>query len=166
MEYEDRRQTIRKLLNASRIANQAGAVATPPPPEALVGIIQSRLNNFSLLPEQNLSVQPISGAELGGGFAPPGITQDGVKVDLATLNIKQVVDIGYDLQNLAPGVRLVGLVMNPNVKDGRYFDVSYKIARFSIPGVSAEGSEGVDASAPPRPGSPGRFEPEKEGEFE
>lgn len=166
VDYNDKRQLIRKLLQASRTASQSGAVSNPPATESLVGTIQGRLSSFGLLPDQTSSVQPIGGDELGGGFAPPGITQEGVRVDLLSLNVKQVVDIGYDLQNLMQGVRLVGLTMNPNAKDRRYFDVSYKIARFSIPGVgegSAETSTppAGNASTPPRPGGGfrSRFQP-------
>lgn len=172
VEYNEKRQLIRKLLQASRTASQSGSVANPPPASALVDTIRSRLASFALLPEQTTSVDSIPGSELGGGFAPPGISQEGVRVSLNSLNIKQVVDIGYDLQNLMQGVRLVGLAMNPNGKDKRYFDVSYKIARFSLPDVGEGGGAEVQAPpsnsgsrALPRPGSSNRnrFQPNNEG---
>jgi hypothetical protein len=162
VEYDDKRQLIRKLLQASRTASSTGAVGNPPAATALAETIRSRLSSFALLPDQTTSVSAIAGAELGGGFAPPGIEQEGVRVDLSSLNIKQVVDIGYDLQNLMQGVRLVGLSMNPNAKDSRYFDVSYKIARFSLPGVGeSSGAAENEAPAPaPRPGgNRNRFQP-------
>lgn len=149
VEYDEKRQLIRKLLQASRTASQSGAVSNPPEADALSGVIRDRLQSFNLLPEQISSLQPIEGQELGGGYAPPGISQDGIRVDLISLNLKQLVDIGYILQNLAQGVRLVGLTMNPNSKDARYFDVSYKIARFSMPGVAASSA----------PAGGGRFQP-------
>ncbi len=147
-EFNEKRSMIRQLLRASRLASQAGTVSNPPEISALQSTIMNRLARFNLLPEQSAGINIVSAAALGGSLAPAGITQEGLSVNLKQLNLKQVVDIGYDLQNLAQGVRLVGMNMSPTAADTRYFDVIFHIARFSMPGVSAVSND-AGAGAPP-----------------
>lgn len=155
-EFNEKRGIIRQLLRASRLATQAGSVSNPPDIGTLQSSITARLNQFNLLPEQNGGVNPIEAAALGGSFAPAGIIQEGLALTLKQLNIKQIVDIGYDLQNLAQGVRLVGMSMTPTQKDRRYFDVVYQIARFSMPGA---GESAPSAGTTPPSGSTGGARP-------
>lgn len=148
-EFNEKRALIRQLLRASRLASQAGSVANPPEIGTLQSTITTRLAQFNLLPEQTAGINIVSSAALGGSLAPAGIVQEGLSVNLKQLNLKQVVDIGYDLQNLAQGVRLVGLSMSPTPADTRYFDVIYQIARFSMPGIGSGGAGDANAGAPP-----------------
>lgn len=152
-EFNEKRSMIRQLLRASRLASQAGSVSNPPEIGTLQSTITNRLAQFNLLPDQNGGINIVSAAALGGSLAPAGIVQEGLSVNLKQLNLKQVVDIGYDFQNLAQGVRLVGLSMSPTPADTRYFDVIFQIARFSMPGVSTGGD--ANAGAPPAGGNPG-----------
>lgn len=145
-EFNEKRGLIRQLLRASRLASQAGSVTNPPEIGTLQSTITTRLAQFSLLPEQTAGINIVSAAALGGSLAPAGIVQEGISVNLKQLNLKQVVDIGYDLQNLAQGVRLVGLSMSPTPTDTRYFDVIFQIARFSMPGIGAGGDANAGAS--------------------
>lgn len=150
-EFNEKRGIIRQLLRASRLATQAGSVSNPPDISTLQSSITARLSQFNLLPEQNAGINPVEAAALGGSFAPPGIIQEGLALNLKQLNLKQIVDIGYDLQNLAQGVRLVGMSMTPTQKDRRYFDVVYQIARFSMPGAGESAPSA--AITPPTGGS-------------
>lgn len=137
--YNDKRTLIRKLLRAG--SSVAGSVENPPPTSQLIENIRSQLSGHSLLPEQIGEINVLSPDALGGRFAPKEIEQEAIGVGLKKLNLKQVIEIGYRLQNNAPGVRLVGIEVRAGSPDPHYFDVLYKLARFSLP-IAEEAASG------------------------
>lgn len=154
--FEGKRSTIRKLLRASRTASDGASVDNPPPIPQLTENVRSRLQTYALLPEQIGGITPLDTAALGGRYAPKEIEQDGLGVTLTKLNLKQVIEIGYGLQTLMPGVRLVGMEMKASSPDPHYFDVVFKLARFGLPSAPeppAQGSgRGGRVPVPPPPG--------------
>lgn len=132
--FEEKRSLIRKLLRASRTANDGGSVDNPPASAQLIENVRSQLQGFSLLPEQIGDISSIDNTALGGRYAPKEIEQEGIGVNLKKLNIKQVIEIGHSLQTaLGQGVRLVGMDVRAASPDPHYFDVVFKLARFSLP---------------------------------
>lgn len=130
-EYEDHQQTIRELLKVSRL-NQGGVR----PPEGLSSMeMQTRLRGIietsGLLPEQIGDMQEFSGG-LRSYARPPIITQ-GVQVALNKLNLQQIVEIGYNLQQAHPTLKMAGLEIKADATAPGYFNVIYKIVSFSMP---------------------------------
>ncbi len=139
-EYTDNQELIRQLLKASRQAAESSTV----PPSWTVGQtvakIQGDLQTMTLLPEQIESVETANPAAFGPPIVPTKIKTDGVLVKLKTLNLRQIIDIGYFLQSMSPNVKLVGTEVRATTADNHYYDVMYKVAVYSLQGLGLEGS--------------------------
>lgn len=131
-EFESNRGLIRSLLKASRIASDTSTPISVLPHE-LKSRIQNDLSTLQLLPEQVGGVIDLDVSTLGGAVAPASIKQDAVGVSLKKLNLKQVVDIGFQLQKISPSVKMVGLEVIAGSPDPHYFDALYKLVIFSMP---------------------------------
>jgi hypothetical protein len=142
--FEDTRGLLRDLLKASKDAQNLPEIPVPPNVEALQAQVTQQLQAARLLPEQ------IQGNEISQekpNFIPGTLTAGVVKVSLSKLNVRQVSDLGYQLQAISPSVKLVDLSMEANTKYPRYFDVIYKLAILNIP----EPTEMSPEPPPPRP---------------
>ncbi len=137
-EYDNTRQLIRALLRASRIASESSNLPALISSEELKARIQNDLSSFQLLPEQVGGVSDLESDKMGSPLAPSSISQSGVGLSLKKLNLKQVVDIGFQLQNINPSVKLAGLEVVAGTPDPHYFDVLYKLVVFTLPSISSE----------------------------
>jgi len=146
-EYNDQRSLIRNLLRASRLASEASTIPAAMPAEEVKGRVQNELSNFNLLPEQIGGVIDLANQELGGALAPSSIRQAGVGVSLKKLNLKQIVDIGFKLQDINPSVKMAGVDITASAPDPRYFDVLFKLVTFSLP-ESAQPAEESSTNTP------------------
>lgn len=133
-EFESKRQTIRDLLKASREAQDVPSIPIPPSPDDLRSRIEQVLAQSRLTPEQIKSVQVSS---VSSGMIPGNLTQGAVDVTLAKLNLRQIVDIGHQIQSFSPSIKLKDLSMTANAEDGRYFDIIYKLIVLAVPNMEA-----------------------------
>ena len=74
-------------------------------------------------------------------FIPKNVTQSGVEVRLANLNLTQIVDIGHALSNMGSS-KMIGLDVKPGTVAGNYFDVIFKVVSFNIPAPAAPAAAG------------------------
>jgi hypothetical protein len=128
--FEDTRSLMRDLLKASKDGQDIPEIPVPPNVEALRAQVTQQLQAARLLPEQ------IQGNEVSQDkptFIPGTLTAGVVKVSLSKLNVRQVSDLGYQLQGISPSVKLVDLSMEANATDPRYYNVIYKLAVLNIP---------------------------------
>jgi hypothetical protein len=127
-EYEGKRDTVRQLFKVNREA--AGLPPAPPPVTSndLQTMARQQLTNARLAPDQIVGVNE-SPANVPG--IAKTIDQAGVQVSLAKVNLKQIVDIGSDLQNMQNTARMMGLEIKASAADPHYYDVIYKIVAFS-----------------------------------
>lgn len=133
-EFEEKKGLIQELFRVKReSAGLAGAPRTIPPTE-LIGMVQNQLASARLSPEQIKGVQQYDNAAGGKPSAaiPKSVVQEGVAVTIGKLNLRQLVDIGYGLQTLAAGVKMVAMDVQAAADDPRYFDVTYKLVAFSV----------------------------------
>jgi hypothetical protein len=148
--YDETRDMIRKLLRTSHLANQAqqgpSQIALP----ELESLVQARLGEASLLPEQIVGVQPIEAQTLGPLLAPKEILQEALQVSLKKLNLRQISDLGFRMQELHESVKLSGLEISSNSENDHYFDVIFKLVKFSLP--MPEG--GSEPESPPAGAAP------------
>ena len=56
-----------------------------------------------------------------------------MEVNLAKLNLNQILDLGHRFQSINPSVKLKDLIITANHEDGRYFDVVYKLVALAVP---------------------------------
>ncbi len=140
--FEENRELIRDLLKASKTLKEPSPLPPGVPPEALSQDISRALEEFHLVQEQVTPAQPTG--EKVTTLVPEGVRQTGVILQLKKLNVKQIVEISHRLETLSPGVKMMGLEITENTKPSHYFDVTYKLASFS-----------VDVTPPPAEGKPG-----------
>lgn len=131
--YQEVRSLIRDLLHSSSLANQMDGGADQVTMDGLQGMIQARLADSRLLPEQMAGIQNIDPAKLGSSLAPAGITQEALQVSLKKLNLKQIVELGYKLQDMHASVKLAGFNIMATAENDHYFDVVFQMIRFSLP---------------------------------
>lgn len=128
--YEDQRELIHDLFKIQQDSQSSTGLTPGPNAMALQSQIDGELKNSMLAPEQ------IRGSQIDQSSIP-GIPKEYVEaalqVSLAKLNLRQVVDIGYQILNIHPTLKMVDLVVEPNMQDSRYFDVVYKIAALKVP---------------------------------
>ncbi|UOF02338.1 hypothetical protein [Bdellovibrio reynosensis] len=129
-EFESKRMTIRELLKVSRESSDVPQIPQAPPLEMIRSNIDNQLRAANLLPEQ------IKGTEVQDSDSkviPQNLTEGAVQVSLAKLNLRQVLDLGYQFQSINPSVKLKDLAITANREDSRYFDVVYKLVSLAVP---------------------------------
>jgi hypothetical protein len=127
-DYEVKRDLVRELFKVNR--ETAGLPPAPAPIGAseLEGLARQNLSNARLVPEQIVGVTETP-ANVAG--IAKTIEQTGIAVSLSKVNLKQIVDIGNDLQNMQSTARMMGLEIKASAADSRYYDVVYKIVAFA-----------------------------------
>lgn len=133
-DFEDKRNTIRELLKVSREASEVPDIAQPPSMEALRSNIDNLLKNANLLPEQMKGIQPTDGSS---NLIPTNLSSGQLQVSLAKLNLRQIVDLGYQIQSVSPSVKVKDMLMQANRQDSRYFDVVFKLVALAVPAAQA-----------------------------
>ena len=141
-QYVANRNLVRELLRANRLASESLNMPRTVEAADLKSQISDMLATYPLLPEQNGGTTDIDLSDLGPGVAAGKLHITGVGVKLKKLNLKQIVEIGFDLQSRNPNVKLAGLEMTASSPDPHYYDVLYKLAVYSLPASFKRGSKG------------------------
>lgn len=132
-EFNEYRVLLRDLLRIGRSAQDA----PPLPPGLSAADLQNQAQamtaELGLLPEQLVGIAPLADKRPANSLAPPAIEQAGIAVSLKQLNLNQILDIGYRLQNISGGTKLTGVQIQANADDNHYYDVTYKVVNFSLP---------------------------------
>jgi hypothetical protein len=129
-QFEEKRSLIRELFKTYRDSSSNQNVAVPPNPGMLRTSIESVLTRAELLPEQKMGVIP-GAAE--GRLIPQNLVGEVVFVNLAKLNLKQIVDIGAGIAAISSSVKMKDISIRANAQDTRYFDVTYKLYTLNVP---------------------------------
>ncbi|AFY01272.1 hypothetical protein [Bdellovibrio bacteriovorus] len=144
-EFESKRMTIRELLKVSRESSDVPQIPQAPSMDMIRNNIDNQIKAANLLPEQ------IKGTEIqdnNSNLVPKNLTEGLLQVSLAKLNIRQVLDLGYQFQSINPSVKMKDMVMTANREDNRYFDVVYKMVALAVPAAPAP-----EAPEPPSRGN-------------
>ncbi|MCB0349748.1 MAG: hypothetical protein KDD38_01110 [Bdellovibrionales bacterium] len=149
-DYDSSRSLLRSLLRASRLASEASSVPPPFSVADLKAQVQSQLGSFALKPEQVGGVIDLDINSLGTPLAPKTINQSGIGVSLKKLNLKQVVDIGFEFQKLNASVKIAGMEIAAGTPDPHYFDVLYKLIIFTMPENKSNETSRNSKSGSPR----------------
>ncbi|MBC87082.1 MAG: hypothetical protein CL677_07860 [Bdellovibrionaceae bacterium] len=126
--FEDERNLTRDFLKAQSEGNLPNL-----PPAQTEAAIRSKvtmaLNRFNLNPDQ---LGEMTGSNDKPKFAPKSSKVAGVSISLKTLNVKQVKDIAFELQNMRD-VKLTGMDLSATAEDDHYFNVTYTLKNISLP---------------------------------
>lgn len=141
-EFQERRDLIRQLYKVTQEASSSPNIPPAPDVTALRSRIQSELQLAQLLPEQineaDVNMEP-------SNLIPEKWLEAIIKVSLSKLNLRQIVDLGYQLSSLSPAVKMKDLDMHANPTDTRYYDVVYKLAVLRVPELKTEEKEETPA---------------------
>lgn len=143
-EFEGKRMTIRELLKVSRESADVPQIPQAPPIDSIRSSVENQIRMAHLLPEQVKGTEVV---ENDSKIIPKNLSQGTLKVSLAKLNLRQVLDLGHQFQSISPSVKLKDLIITANREDARYSDVVYKLVALAVP----EAPE-----APPEPPPKGR----------
>ena len=89
-----------------------------------------------MLPEQIQDVATEAASQ--GSLARPPIKEETLVVRLKNLNLTQVVDIGFNLQQLFSAVKMTGLEILASQEKPDYFNVTYTLSKFSLTDLEDE----------------------------
>ncbi|MFZ4402978.1 MAG: hypothetical protein ACOYOK_02650 [Pseudobdellovibrionaceae bacterium] len=147
-EFKDRRDLLREMQKVARESAEVPDLPVPPTVEIVKSMISSQLMAAQLLPEQIRSTEIEA---VSSKLISPQLMQNAVVVSLAKLNLQQIVDIGYQLQNISASIKLKDLSVVATTEAG-YFDVVYKLITLAVPEKPTPA-----IAAPPEGKSPNRF---------
>lgn len=138
--FEEKRGLIRELLKVTRESNEVPDLPVAPNADMLKGTIEGQLHMAKLLPEQMKSIEVVAADT---GLIPKGLLESGLRISLAKLNLRQIVDIGYNIQAISPSVKMSAIDIKANVEDPRYFDVEMKLVSLAVPQAHIEMPDGA-----------------------
>lgn len=141
-QFEEKRTVIRELLKVSREASEIPNIPEPPPLESLKSMADNQIKNANLTAEQ---IKSVAITNLDSKLVPANLTSGSLEVSLAKLNLRQVVDLGYQLQAINPSVKLQDLLITANLDNHHYFDATYRLIALAVPSAPVPEPE-----APPR----------------
>jgi hypothetical protein len=160
LEFEDKRNLIRELLKVTRESSEVPDIPVAPSGDMLRGTVESQLRAAQLLPEQMKGLEVITADT---GLVPRGLLEAGLRVNLAKLNLRQIVDIGYNIQNISPSVKMSDVNIFANGEDAKYFDVEFKLVTLAVPQAHQESIEPEERGGKAGGGKAGK-KPFKRGE--
>ncbi len=135
--FEEAREVTRELLEVEREAKSVASLPQPPSLMVLRTSVQGLLQRLQLSPEQILPLEDMVQVE-PANVLPDGVQAQGIKVKLAKLNLRQVTDIGSQLESqLQTGVNIWSFSMQKNSELPEYFDVEYSLVTFAMAGGAA-----------------------------
>ena len=142
-EFDRKRDLIRELFKVKR----ESAILENAPPSISGSELQSRaqmqITNAHLAPEQTREITDYDNAgPQASSIIPKIVIQKGTSVSLSKLTLKQVVDIGHQLQSSHQSAKLVGLEVTASSVNPNYFDAVYKLISFTMPVEAAPAEKG------------------------
>lgn len=131
-EFEGKRMTIRELLKVSRESADVPAIPQAPPIDSIRSTVDTIIRNAGLLPEQIKGTETIDN---NSRIIPKNLTEGALQISLAKLNLRQIIDLGHQVQSINSSVKLKDMVITANREDSRYFDVVYKLISLAVPAI-------------------------------
>ena len=133
--FDENRDLILDLYRAKR----RSALAPTAPSPLSAGELESRSRNALVAaripPDQIKSISPFDNrGPQSSSFIPGEVEQKGVEVHLANLNVNQIIEVGHSLLTVSDSARMIGIEVKAGTHAGSYFDTTYKIVSFAIPG--------------------------------
>ncbi|RYZ63409.1 MAG: hypothetical protein EOP09_17705 [Proteobacteria bacterium] len=138
LEFEEKRNLIRELLKVTRESSEVPDIPAAPSGDMLRGTVENQLRGANLLPEQMKGIEVITADT---GLIPRSLLETGLKINLAKLNLRQIIDIGYNIQNISPSVKMSDVNVFSNSEDPKYFDVEFKLVTLAVPQMNIPSAE-------------------------
>jgi len=128
--FEEKRELIRELLRVAREANEAPELLPAPPITVIKSQVENDFRSMGLIAKQIVSVQEMTGQSQ---LIPTALTAGALDVQLAKLNLRQVVEVAYKLSLQGAAVKLKDMSLSANAEDPRYIDAHFKLHALKVP---------------------------------
>lgn len=135
-EFEENKTILRDLYRVSRASSELEGAPPQIDPAQLQSRAQGQLTSMGLQSEQVAGVEIVDNAAPGTPQlpgVPKAVQQKGIEVSLKKLNLRQIIEIGYQLLTLQPGLKMTGMTVTASSPDPHYFDTVFRIISFSLP---------------------------------
>lgn len=143
--FEAKRNKIRDLFRVNHEVSQMPMQPRPLGVTFLESQVKSKLAKIGIPLERLKSVQELKQTIRQNGV---NIEVVGASLNFSILNLTQVVDISYVLQNEDKSLKMIGLDMTPTPNEaGHYFDVTLKFAQFIVPMEAEPVSDKIKGSS-------------------
>ncbi|MES2769744.1 MAG: hypothetical protein V4596_11425 [Bdellovibrionota bacterium] len=143
-EFEDTKFTIAELLEVSQ------EIKNIPPQSLGLTSADLKMRVDRVLTEKGLTKEQITSLSetqftnpQGSTLIPPQINATGIETHLKQLTLKQIVDIGYELDRISPLVKVLNLEMKATEADVHFYDVQFRVSSFNV-------KEAAPAAAAPK----------------
>ena len=144
--FEENQELINGLLKSARSAKSQAPLPPPLSEDMLRSRVDVLLRGQRLTPDQIGQIQPMP-QPAAKGLISNAIEQTGVAVQLRKLNLRQIIQLANQVQNMGNGIKLMGLDVVQSSGQTHYYDMIVKVVSFGLqPVASAE-------DAPPERGS-------------
>lgn len=129
-DFEIQRDQMRRLLHAGSQASSNQNLPRGLSTSQLESQVNDLLLRQRLLPEQmaSLAISPIQST-----LFAKALQVSGLRAELKKLNLEQVTNIAYDIQEIGTTTKLLNISMLPNAELKDYFDLTMDIVSVSIP---------------------------------
>jgi hypothetical protein len=138
-QFEENRGLIKGLLKASRSAKTPSPLPAPLDEGNLRGRVEAITRSNRLMPDQMGEIAAVPQGAVKD--VPATVTQTGVAVQLKRLNLKQMVGLATQFQNMGAGTKLIGMDIVQSAGQTHYYDMIVKIVNFGLPQVADAGPE-------------------------
>lgn len=129
-DFESKRNIIRDLLKVSREAHDNPDIPVPPLLESAKSQIDTSLKAAQLIPEQMKGIEILTEKS---DLVPSTLSNGVLRVSLAKLNLRQIVDLGYQMQAINSSLKMKDLLIEANLQNPKYFDVVFKLIALNVP---------------------------------
>ncbi len=135
--FEENRDLVLDLNRVKRRSIATPQTSDPLETSELESRARMAVTTARVQPEQIKGVSMFDNAGTqASSFIPKNVTQNGVEIRLANLNLAQIVDIGHALTNMG-SAKIVGMDVRAGSAPGNYFDATFKVVSFNIASAPA-----------------------------
>ena len=131
-EFKSNRSVIRNLLKTTQLKKSGVNLRSGPSESSLVSRVKSAISRQGYLETQIGEIKAFDASDLKLG--PNSIEKFGAEANITSLNVNEIIGLGYMLQKLASGVKLIGMQITPSKGEKEnYFDATFKLVSFVLP---------------------------------
>ncbi len=130
-DFEENRTITRDLLRVVR-EKEGLTTSSSALNFQLLSKAEKAVSSLNLLPEQKKNVKKLVKKIALKQKLPKAVNQQSVEISLSTLNLRQIVQLGKELEKMDTHSKILNLSITENLKQKNYFDVKYTLAHFSI----------------------------------
>ncbi len=131
-QFDENRDLIQGLLKVSRIAKTTSPLPPPMDTNTLRARVDTILKSNQILQDQIGEFQDIPRPAVPSKMVPAIVQQNGVAFQVKTITVNQLIQLSNAIQNMGPGIKLMGLDLVQSANQTHYYDVIFKLVHFGL----------------------------------